>query len=727
MESMRMHSENKSFRLSCDGSTATITLLSANHWGRAWLTDLQNLIHFLAQQPQLEALIFKGTSGVWNPEYPLHETLEFSHESEALAYASFGQQVLQTLNNLTKQIPVIAAVEGPCSLAGLELAMACSHRVMVASPQSGVAGLDRASGIVPAWGLISRVARKLSRRNWEIWSTAETILPREALRLGLLDRVCASGRLEIEVRSFCDELISQRKRPTEEGRSPFWSDWFGRLVHWEGSHRTIEREASIPRIEEFQHIYLLAQRDLRLALVREKQLFAQQAPTSEYRNALRIQHQQREIPRVYPEPMNPLPPIPKKMGIVGGGEIGSSLALHWAERGCEVIIHEATPSTAENAQRRLEKGIQNRIAQKRCTPLEGERIRKKLTVTSQWTGFENVDFAVESAEEDVGVKKNLLAKLESLLRPRVLIATTSTHVLIESLQNEMNRPSRFAGFHLIAPQSALVELVRGSQTDSGTIAALAWWGHHWGFQVAQVGDRVGRLAWRVRMAYLSEGVHLVAEGLDPAAVDQQARRFGFRRGPLEWCDELGFDRLALQAEQFQLASGDYSFARNLLFERFLPFGFLGKQNGEGFYRYRGDRKRYNEIARMLAWNDLDEGCKPCYIHRVDQSNAEGFQRLLLRVINEAASGLSEEPEASPLTIDAVLVKSLGFPSAQGGPLRFADDLGILGIVDRLASYAERYGSRLSPCDELLRRAEASEGFYAPISSSQEILKRSQAA
>ncbi len=717
-----MHPETNSFRLACDGPTATITLNTLPRWGRAWLTELQNLTSFLAQQPQLETVIFKGGTGAWNPEYDQREVLNFKNENEALTYAAYGQEVMETLRRLSEQIPVVASLDGPCSLVGLELAMACSHRVMVANPDSKIAGLNLGSGTFPAWGLLSRVMQRTTRSRCETWTSGESLRPRDAQKIALLDRVCASGRLEIEVRSFCDELIRKKSNsPQRVSSGVAFVEWLKKVTH---TGRTNETQSELAETwsTELKRLQELAHKDLALGLVREKQLFATYSQLPEYRRASEVQHKQRETPRIYPEPINPLPPIPHKIGIVGGGEVGTFLAIHLAERGCEIAIHEATSATAETTTRRIEKSIQNRIAQRVCTPIEGDKLRRGISLSTQWNGFENVDCVIESAEEDLGVKRNLLAKLEELVRPRVVIASTSTNLLIESLQNEMKRPNRVAGFHLVETSANLVELVRGIQTDSGTMAAIARWGHYWGFQVAQVADRVGRLAMRVRMAYLSEGVHLVAEGLDPRAIDEQARRFGFRRGPLEWCDELGFDSLSLIAEQYQLAQGDYAFARNLLFERFLPFGFFGKQNGEGFYRYRGDRKRYNEIARMLAWNDLDEGSKPRYVHSVDQANTEGFQRLLLRVVNEAAHGLSDEPEASPLTVDAILCSAIGFPIFRGGPLRYADDLGIAGVVDRLATYAERHGPRLNPCEDLVRRAEAGEGFYTPMTNEEYIVK-----
>jgi 3-hydroxyacyl-CoA dehydrogenase/enoyl-CoA hydratase/3-hydroxybutyryl-CoA epimerase len=213
----------------------------------------------------------------------------------------------------------------------------------------------------------------------------------------------------------------------------------------------------------------------------------------------------------------------------------------------------------------------------------------------------------------------------------------------------------------------------------------------------------------VKLAYLSEGVSLVAEGLAIRAVDVGCRRFGMARGPLEWCDEIGLDRLAEAVAQLRLARGD-GFARNLLFQRLMPLGCLGREVGEGFYRY-GMVRRPNEAVRMALWQDLDEDAQAPYVFDPAEAIREGIERLTLRTVNEAAAALADEPDSDPATVDVALAFGMGWAPSRGGPLRYADGLGLTAVVDRLATFAERFGPRYSPCDELVRRAEAGETFY----------------
>jgi 3-hydroxyacyl-CoA dehydrogenase/enoyl-CoA hydratase/3-hydroxybutyryl-CoA epimerase len=341
-------------------------------------------------------------------------------------------------------------------------------------------------------------------------------------------------------------------------------------------------------------------------------------------------------------------------------------------------------------------------------------MEKKIRTTSEWVGFENADFVIEAATEDPGIKRNIFQELEGRVRPRVVLATASSSVPVESIQAEMSRPNRIAGLHFpnLASKRPIAEVVATLLTDTGATTALAQWARDWGFNPVAVADRPGRLVNLIRHIYLSEGVALVAEGLPIDRIDASCRRFGFDRGPLEWCDEIGLDRVAELTAYLQMARAD-GFARNLLFQRLLPYGCIGKSVGDGFYRYRR-RIRPNDLVRMLLWHDLDDDALAPYIFDPTEALREGIERVILRTINETAAALVDEPDSDPSMVDMALAFGMGWAPTRGGPLRHADDIGLGVVVDRLNYFAERFGPRFVPCDELVRRAEAGEGFYGNI-------------
>jgi 3-hydroxyacyl-CoA dehydrogenase/enoyl-CoA hydratase/3-hydroxybutyryl-CoA epimerase len=323
---------------------------------------------------------------------------------------------------------------------------------------------------------------------------------------------------------------------------------------------------------------------------------------------------------------------------------------------------------------------------------------------------------IEAVDEDLGVKLGVFHDLEQRVRPRVILASASSTIRIEAIQAELQRPGRVAGLHFLDAELSppVVELVRAPATDSGTLTTLEAWLRSWGKTPLLVGDRPGRLIRRVQLAYLSEAVVLVAEGLPPELIDREMRRFGMNRGPLETIDAIGFDNLARLVENLQLARGD-CFARNLLLERMRAYGWNGRENGEGFYRYRSGRERgrENHLARVVMWRDVDEDVISHYVFDPVEALETGVERLALRSINEAAACLAEEQDADPGSIDLALAWGMGWAPHRGGPLQYADELGLASVFERLVDYAERFGKRFEPCVELQRRAEAGELFHEP--------------
>jgi len=143
-------------------------------------------------------------------------------------------------------------------------------------------------------------------------------------------------------------------------------------------------------------------------------------------------------------------------------------------------------------------------------------------------------------------------------------------------------------------------------------------------------------------------------------------------------------------------------------------GWTGRGGGQGFYRYRGRKRKVNEIARMLIWRDVDEDVVAHYIFDPAEFLREGVKRLVLRTVNEAAACLGDEYSAGPATIDLAMTLGAGWAPHRGGPLRYADEIGVSSIVEQLYFLADRFGKRFRPCEELQERGEAGESFHGTL-------------
>jgi 3-hydroxyacyl-CoA dehydrogenase/enoyl-CoA hydratase/3-hydroxybutyryl-CoA epimerase len=454
-------------------------------------------------------------------------------------------------------------------------------------------------------------------------------------------------------------------------------------------------------------------------LATERAALSRLAATDSTRNLLAMYRHAGVAGREFSELPSPVPDVPRRIGIVGTRDEAIALACRLGMLGHEVVIQAADPAEVESVGRRVAGQATAWCRRGGPSPAGSHRLGQAVRATASWAGYEDADLVIEMGDEDLGVKRNLFHELERRVRPRVILATAGVSVSVESVQAEAARPSRVAGLNFPNwnGRRPVAEVVGTGLTDPATVSALAGRARQWGFTPIRVADRPGRLVAHVRHAYLSEGVALVAEGLPAHGIDRGCRRFGMARGPLEWCDEIGLEPLAELTAQLQLARGD-GFGRNLLFQRLIPYGCVGKAVGEGFYRY-GWRRRTSQLARMVLWHDLDEDARAPYIFDPDEALREGVERVLLRTVNEAAAALADEPDSDPATVDLALAFGMDWAPHQGGPLRYADTLGLAAVVDRWALFAERFGRRFTPSDELVRRAEAGETFYGgpPVESS----------
>jgi len=706
--------ESQTFRLEADDQVLTLWLDFRGRPSHALsfpaLNELSLLLDRIAALPAADAFLIRSSRpDTFLEEFDTAELARFTTPLEFAALARRGQEVARKLEQLGT--PTIALVEGRCAGAGLELALACAHRVAVDSVRTRFESSEPDRGLIPAWGGTYRLARLVGVGTaLRILRDGAPVGALAAERIGLADRVLSASRLAVDLLALVDEVRrngglrppAMPRRILRRVRRLFESQLCaspGAVAAPGSPAAELAAAVAAGRSAEGE------------GLAAERAALPRLATTDSTRNLLATHRHAAGAVRVFPEPANPVPASPRRIGIVGSGTDAIALACRVAQFGHEVVIQAAGGADVERIGRQVADHFAARSRRGDTPRSESRRLGQAVRTTTGWAGFEDADLVIEAAAEDLGVKRNLFHELERRVRPRVILATAGPTISVDLIQAEVGRPNRVAGLHFPNREGRrpVAEIVGTGLTDPGTVAALARWARDWGFTPIRVADRAGRLVAHVRHTYLSEGVALIAEGLPADRIDAGCRRFGMARGPLEWCDEIGFEALAELTAQLQLARGD-GFARNLLFQRLIPYGCVGRAVGEGFYRY-GWRRRPSQLARMVLWHDLDEDATAPYVFDPEQAVREGIERVTLRTVNEAAAALTDEPDSDPATVDLALAFGMGWAPERGGPLRHADTVGLAAVVDRLVLFAERFGRRFAPCDELVRRAEAGETFY----------------
>jgi 3-hydroxyacyl-CoA dehydrogenase / enoyl-CoA hydratase / 3-hydroxybutyryl-CoA epimerase len=709
--------ESPHFRLEADDHVLTLWLDFRGRPGHTLtlpiLHELNLVLDRVAGLPMPAALLIRSARpGVFLEEFDSAELGRFHSPLEFAALARRGQEAVRKLAALP--FPTAALIEGRCAGAGLELGLACDRRWVVTLPGSRFEFPEVDRGLVPSWGGTYRLPRLVGIPTALRLFTNGSAGPAAARRAGLVDELIPPPQAAVRLLTLIDQLRGFSRKPRRSLRMAAriaLSRLLSPARNWISTGAPDTGVAEPSPTAELRRLIAAGLSSEGEGLAAERATFTRLATSQSARSRLELCRRADSPVRVYPEPVNPIPRPPRRIGIVGGGDLGSRLAARFARAGHEVVVQDDGAPGVDRAVRLVRERLGELARRGDIAAGEASQLARDVRVTAEWTGFDNADLVIEAAPEDAGVKRNLFHELERRVRARVPLLSASTTVLVESIQSEAARPGRIAGLHLPNPDGRrpVAEIVGTNSTDPGTVAAALDWARLWGFVPVRVGDRPGRLVEHVRTVYLSEGVALVAEGLPIVRIDATCQRFGMARGPLEWCDDIGLDRLAERVAQLQLARGD-RFARNLLFQRLLPFGCLGREVGEGFYRY-GLVRRPSDVARMALWQDLDEDAQSRYVFDPKEALAEGIERVVLRTVNEAAAGLADEPDSDPGTVDVALAFGMDWAPDRGGPLRYADTVGLPTVVERLSAFAERFGPRYQPCDELVRRAEAGETFY----------------
>jgi 3-hydroxyacyl-CoA dehydrogenase/enoyl-CoA hydratase/3-hydroxybutyryl-CoA epimerase len=343
--------------------------------------------------------------------------------------------------------------------------------------------------------------------------------------------------------------------------------------------------------------------------------------------------------------------------------------------------------------------------------------------TIDWSGFATCDLVVEAIVEKLDIKRRVLAEAEEVLREDAIFATNTSSLRVSDLAATARHPGRVVGLHFFnpAPRMPLVEVVAGRQTDPAVIVTATAFTSRIGKVPVVVRDGPGFLVNRLLMPYLGEAIALAEGGADPAAIDRACVAWGLPMGPFRLLDEIGLDVARHAAGELAAAFPQRSAPSDGSLDRLVEAGRMGAKSGLGFYRHpgsggagsKGGGKRSKqkpefdpEVLPLLRGGEARE---------LGESAPQGdelIDLLILPIINEAAQCLADGIVRSARDVDLAMVMGTGFPPFRGGPLRYADSLGLAEIRRRLDRLAGRFGERLKPAPHLLDLVSSHGRFHS---------------
>ena len=680
----------------------------------AVLADLKEILQALAKDSSLKALIVWGgkkESDTFIAGADINEIRRISDVKEATEKAKQGQEVLGLLSSLPAV--TLAAIHGNCLGGGTELALACDLRVASLSGATKIGLPEVQLGIIPGFGGTQRLPRLIGlQRSLPLILTGRPVDARKAGRLGLVDRVVYPGLLLREAKALAAEAVKsagKQFRPRRPRRP-----WMQKIMEALPPGRVLIRKFAVKSIQKQTGGHYPAplravnavidgySRSLKNGLALESKLVGELIVSPQCKHLIDLFLTRETVRRGSDDPRASLPFADEsRVALLGAGVMGGGIAALLLHKGFRVRLKDVDAKAIQLGLKKVEESFSTLVKKNRLAGTEKANLLSRVTTSLDNNGFVRSSAVIEAIIEKMEVKKAVLKEFESVVSPDALLCSNTSALSITEMQSELSYPERLVGLHFFNPvhRMPLVEVIPGEKTADEYVVAAETLARKLGKLPVRVRDRPGFLVNRLLACYLNEAAHLFMEGFAPMSIDRELKKFGMPMGPFELIDEVGLDVASKVGETLKETLGDRMTPPTVL-ARLLEQKCLGKKNGQGFYLYAGGKKTPNAKALALGGSTNGE-------YGPDDATL-WVKRLVYPFVNEAALVLNEKVVESPSLLDLAMVMGTGFAPFRGGPLRYADSVGI----DKVAAALQSFGQdRLRPCEALQRLAKDNSKFY----------------
>jgi enoyl-CoA hydratase/3-hydroxyacyl-CoA dehydrogenase len=705
--------------LSRAGSVAVITIDSppVNALSSAVMRGLAERLAEANADSEISAIVVSGAGNNFVAGADITRLQRIASGVPANELSSAGEPTLTELcarlENGPK--PTVAAIDGFALGGGLEIALACNARVGTPGCRVGLPELG--IGLIPGAGGTQRLPRLIGiERAAQMMLASEHVRASEAQKLGILDELSASAQNLLEHAAGVALAIADGKR--ERRRTLDRSD---KIEQPEPARAIIERLSAEAKKKSRNVEYPGACLDAILTgavdgpeagLIRERQHFETLLRGEVARGLIHVFFAERaaaKVPDVSDQGLEPRPI--RRVGVIGGGTMGSGIATALVSSGLEVLLSEATPELAEKAVGRVRTNVERNLEKGRITRAQADETLSRLRAQNGFGGFEALDMVIEAATENLELKQRLFAELESATRPECILATNTSTIDIDVVGKLTSAKERILGTHFFSPAHVmkLVEVVRTRSTSKQVLVDTLALSKRIKKTAVTVGNCTGFLVNRVFMPYGQTTGFLIDRGTDPYRIDKALYAFGMPMGPCRMGDLAGLDVSVFAGKIMDAAYPDRAY-RSPLRALLVQAGRLGEKSGRGHYRYEGGKAVEDAELSELLIRAREAAGNP---EPIQVSDDEIVALTLFGVVNEACRAIEEGIVVRASDIDVAVILGMGFPAYRGGPMKWADGRGAKHVYETLSRFYDRFGVGLfRPSEYLAKKAQSGESLLA---------------
>ena len=603
--------------------------------------------------------------------------------------------------------PVVMAIHGTAFGGGLELAMAGHYRV--AAPSAQVGQPEVKLGIIPGAAGTQRLPRLAGvAKAVEMCAEGNPINAQDALKSGVLDRII-EGDLLAGAIAFARE-ISGRPAPKTRERN-------GKLGTAEENAEIFAKARETARKKQRNLMAPLAAIDAVEAAAKlpflegsqkEQELFTKCLFSDQSRALIHVFFGEREVSKI-PDVPKETPVIPvNSAAVVGAGTMGGGIAMVFANAGIPLLLKETDQAALDRGLANIQKNYANSIKRGRFTQQFVDERLKLIKPTLTYDGFAAADMIIEAVFEGMALKKQIFGELDRICKPGAILASNTSTLSIDEIASATARPQAVIGTHFFSPANVmrLLEIVRGKATGKEVIATCMQLSKKLGKVGVLVGNCMGFVGNRMFGPYRREAQFLVEEGASVEAVDAALYEFGMAMGPLATGDLAGLDvgwRIRKEYQHLQKPGVRQPLAEDRLCE----LGRYGQKTGAGWYKYDENRRAIPdpEVAALVKKWAAEAGILQRQI-----SAEENVDRCIYALVNEGARILEEGFALRAVDVDIIYLNGYGFPAYRGGPMWYADTVGLKEVYDRICEFQKQHGELWTPAPLLKQLAEQGKTF-----------------
>ncbi|MFL1406883.1 3-hydroxyacyl-CoA dehydrogenase NAD-binding domain-containing protein [Marinobacter sp. M1N3S26] len=609
----------------------------------------------------------------------------------------------------TAKKPVIAAISGNCMGGGLELALGCNYRV--STPDATLALPEVKLGILPGAGGTQRLPRVIGVEHALNMIVSGSVVPAKQFQgTPLLDEVVEGDLMEAAL-AFARKVVADKmplkkvrdlkvKHPNPQGFFMFARNTIGAMA----------KNYPAP-LKCLEAVEAAATKPFDEGMKVEREGIKQLMQTPESAALRHAFFAERKTSKISDVPSDTPTRDINQVGVIGAGTMGTGISINFLNAGIPVTIVEMKQEGLDRGVEAIRKVYEGQVKKGRMTEEKAKAKMDLLTPSLSYDDLKDVDLVIEAVFEEMGVKEQVFTKLDEICKPGAILASNTSTLDVDRIASFTKRPEDVIGLHFFSPANImkLLEVIRGEKTAKDVLATAMKLAKTIKKTAVVSGVCDGFIGNRMINQYSREALTMLEEGASVQQIDKAIEKFGFAMGPLRMADLAGGD--IGWAIRKRLYAENPGMKKNLIADRLCEMGRFGQKTGSGFYKYEpGNRKPQHdpEVDKVVDECRAEMGITPRKI-----SNQEIVQRCVYALVNEGARILEEGIAQRASDIDMVYLTGYGFPVFRGGPMHYAEQVGLANVVRDMEAFDANPNTQKDfwkPADLLAKCAAQGKGF-----------------